>query len=207
MAVHEIHRTGCGIYCQQCNLHFPSRALLASHARETQHAPYRCQCGTTFSRLDVLRRHIQSFQPEISYPCLHCKKHRGPRAFRRLDHLTQHLRGYHNIESGDESDEISSQTSPPKRKTTFKCPHEICSYSGTLGSHPNQQLPDAVMSRTFQTRGEFTKHLREVHDESTFPCVEIGCSRIGGRGFFRKKDLLKHVKDNHSTVNFQPSMI
>lgn len=204
-ALHGYLQIGNRTYCQQCNLYFPTRAILKSHAREAQHSPYRCRCGTFFSRLDVLRRHIQTFQPEISYPCPHCKKHRGSRAFARLDHLTQHIRGYHHMESGDDSDEIQSPHSSRKRKTTFKCLYETCSYTTPMSSEPDQQMPTVVMSRTFQTRGEFTKHLREVHNESTFPCVEMGCSRVGRKGFFRKKDLLKHVKDHHSSAEFQPS--
>lgn len=71
--------------------------------------------------------------------------------------------------------------------------------SGGMGSLPNQQSPRMAMSRTFQTRGELTRHLREVHDESPFPCQERGCPRIGGKGFFREKDLLRHVEDHHTS--------
>ncbi|KAE9373043.1 hypothetical protein N431DRAFT_224736 [Stipitochalara longipes BDJ] len=94
----NIYQTGQGIYCQQCNLQFPTHEVLASHGREAQHAPYRCWCGTTFARRDILRRHIQTFQPEVVFPCPHCEKR--PRAFKRLDHLTQHFRGYHKMDSG-----------------------------------------------------------------------------------------------------------
>jgi hypothetical protein len=109
------------------------------------------------------------------------------------------------MESGDDSEETESQQAPRKRKAAFKCPHETCSYTTRMSLEPDQQPPPVVMSRIFQTRGEFTKHLREVHDESIFSCVEIGCSRVGGKGFFRKKDLLKHVKDHHSSAEFQLS--
>ncbi|PMD25462.1 hypothetical protein NA56DRAFT_699390 [Hyaloscypha hepaticicola] len=111
------------------------------------------------------------------------------------------------MESWNESDENQSQQSPRKRKTTLKCPHETCSYADDMSSRPDEQLPSVVMSRTFQTRGEFAKHLREVHDESIFPCLETCCSRVWGRGFIRKKDLLNHVKDHHSTAAFESSAI
>jgi hypothetical protein len=205
--VHGLDQVGQEIYCHQCNMQFSTNALLHRHGRETQHAPYRCRCGTTFSRLDVLRRHIHTFQPKVSYPCPHCKKHRGSRAFARLDHLTQHLRGYHNMESGTESDESQPQQPPRKRKTTFKCPHDTCSHSSGTSSGSDQSPSGVFSSRTFQTRGEFTKHLREVHNESIFPCPEIGCSRVGGKGFFREKDLLNHVKDHHSPAALEASAI
>jgi hypothetical protein len=38
-----------------------------------------------------------------------------------------------------------------------------------------------------------------VHDESLFPCLEIGCPRVGGKGYFRKRDLSNHAKDHHPT--------
>jgi hypothetical protein len=44
---------------------------------------------------------------------------------------------------------------------------------------------------------DLTKHLREVHDESLNPCDFPGCGRVGKKGFFRKRDLLKHQKDYH----------
>lgn len=107
------------------------------------------------------------------------------------------------MESESELDESPPQQSSRKRKTTLKCPHDTCSY--TSGDHLDQQLPGVSMRRIFQTRGEFTKHLREVHNESIFPCTEIGCSRVGERGFFREKDLLNHVKDHHSVATFEAS--
>jgi hypothetical protein len=196
--MHGISQTQSRIYCQECNFQFPNRSLLDKHAKETQHAPYRCKCGKGFSRLDVIGRHIQSSLATNSYPCPYCKKHRGSRAFVRRDHLTQHLRGYHNMESENHSEEDQFQPSPRKRNKTFKCPHGTCSYAP--GSSTKSGLaPPHRLIRTFPTQGGLMKHLREVHDESLFPCTETGCSRIGGKGFLRKTDLVEHAKDHHST--------
>ena len=57
-------------------------------------------CGSLFSRLDVLNRHLESFSSEDpKYPCTYCKLPRGPNGFRRLDHLKQHIRDYHHLEA------------------------------------------------------------------------------------------------------------
>ncbi|KAJ8060032.1 hypothetical protein OCU04_011643 [Sclerotinia nivalis] len=39
--------------------------------------------------------------------------------------------------------------------------------------------------------------MREEHNESTFPCNIAGCSRVGRRGYFREKDLIKHRRQEH----------
>lgn len=49
----------------------------------------------------------------------------------------------------------------------------------------------------FKSRGEFTKHMRKEHDETPFPCTKVGCKRVNGKGFFRKRDFMKHLKKEH----------
>jgi hypothetical protein len=44
---------------------------------------------------------------------------------------------------------------------------------------------------------DYTTHLRKAHDESPFPCPEPGCPRKNGKGYFRKRDLIKHQKKEH----------
>jgi hypothetical protein len=39
--------------------------------------------------------------------------------------------------------------------------------------------------------------MREEHDECAFPCDIAGCTRIGRRGYFREKDLIKHRNEQH----------
>jgi hypothetical protein len=66
-----------------------------------------CLCGGKFSRMDSLRRHIQTrptlrgsitstVQSGGRYYCIHCDRH--PDGFQRRDHLRQHLGGgYHKL--------------------------------------------------------------------------------------------------------------
>ena len=39
--------------------------------------------------------------------------------------------------------------------------------------------------------------MRQEHDETPFPCTETGCKRVNGKGFFRKRDLMKNMKKEH----------
>jgi len=157
--------------CNECSWQFPYKGALDSHARQTLHSPYVCYCGAPFSRLYDLDRHIQTFDRKTLYPCPHCSKFSGPNAFARRDHLTQHLRGFHNIESPGST----SPSSPPGkgRGRALSCPHEGCAYHHDA-SFSNFLIP----KKSFSAKKYFTKHLREVHDESLFPCqVKIIWSR------------------------------
>jgi hypothetical protein len=179
--------------CNECSLRFPHNSALNTHAKQTQHAPYACTCGVTFSRVDVMNRHLEKHNPKASYPCPHCSKYSGTKAFTRRDHLTQHLRGYHNIEVSSDSDNPQSSRS---QKTALSCPHGDCSYHHDAARSSSSLNPRMY----FRTKKDFTKHLREVHDESLYPCDAPGCGRVGGRGFFRERDLSKHRKDYHEDL-------
>jgi hypothetical protein len=182
--------------CDECGTPFEKKAALALHAKHTKHAAYICKCGKRCSRLDVLERHIRTFQPTTTHPCPYCNKFRGSKAFTRRDHLLQHWRGHHNIELISDSDKSNSAMGTrPRLRKSLSCPHEDCPYSFSQNSqaqHPFQEINPA-----FRTQSELTKHLREVHSESPFECTEPYCSRNGGRGFFRKGDLLRHQKEHH----------
>jgi hypothetical protein len=183
--------------CQQCNKQSRNKTALDTHARQTQHSPYACICGVTFSRFDVLARHLDKFDPKTFYPCPYCSRFTGSKAFPRQDHLTQHLQNYHNIDVFDTAQNPRPlSTATKSRKTIQTCPHEDCTYhlaiSAVTSQNPQQSL--------FQTQKEFTKHLRTVHNESPFPCTIAGCERIGGKGFFRGRDLLKHQTEHNMTT-------
>lgn len=176
--------------CDECDEVFNSQADLHRHAREQRHAAYACKCNQTFSRADVLERHLDQYLPgKPKYPCPHCKRHRGDNAFKRKQHLTQHLRGYHHI--GAEINSSWGYHSLPQ-----VCPHPECpEYRGPefqdLSSSERQN------QKPFRNQGEFTKHMREAHDESSFPCDIAHCPRVRGKGYFRENDFLKHRKNQH----------
>lgn len=53
----------------------------------------------------------------------------------------------------------------------------------------------------FVTQSQLTKHMRQEHDKSLYPCPEFGCKRIGGRGYTRKIDLRKHLQKEHEIMD------
>lgn len=176
--------------CHECKECFRSIAELYRHARAKQHSPYACKCGETFSRLDVLRRHLDRFRPETPrYPCLRCKRHRGDEGFTRKEHLRQHLRGYHHIE-------MEVHPSSLHRSNCQTCPDPNCpQYRGP--EFLRLRRGEQEKQKPFASQAEYTKHMRDVHDDSPFPCDVLDCLKVGGRGYFREKDLLKHRKDQH----------
>ncbi|KAF2147512.1 uncharacterized protein K452DRAFT_262052 [Aplosporella prunicola CBS 121167] len=171
--------------CHQCGQSFSNIASLGNHAASTGHAAFVCSengCELSFSRFDVLRRHQKShLSGTARFPCKYCKKHRGADSFKREEHLMQHLRNYHHT-GMDESSGIRRS-----------CPHKDCSES-----RPN--IPDNDTSdnkHAFQKFSDYISHMRKVHNESDFPCTEHGCDHVGPKGYFRKRDLLKHKAKEH----------
>lgn len=172
--------------CSECGAAFSTKHKLSEHAEKTGHAAFICEqpdCGSAFSRYDTYERHLKIHEDDVKrYACPHCKKHRGVNGFKRKDHLTQHLRNYHHI-GEDEA----------RGNALFggkSCPHKGCP----------EWRPESVYAElnAFQKVSEYTKHMKKVHDESPFPCPELGCDRIGGKGYFRRRDLFRHQKKEHS---------
>ncbi|PVH83877.1 hypothetical protein DL98DRAFT_104933 [Cadophora sp. DSE1049] len=181
--------------CVECGHSSSSKADLLRHAKELQHRPYACECGSSFSRLDVLNRHLEKFDPEDpKHPCKYCRRHRGPNGFRRLDHLMQHIRNYHHHEMDNEP---RKGTDTSRLVNNFPtCPHSDCpGFRDDTFKQQSRKIQHA--GKPFATQSAFTKHTRDTHNECIFPCDVAGCERVGRLGYFREKDLLKHRRAQH----------
>lgn len=77
----------------------------------------------------------------------------------------------------------------------------VCSHLGCpqYRDETYKQLPRKAQAenKPFHSQSAYTKHMREEHNECSFPCDVPGCSRIGRRGYFREKDLLNHRRLEH----------
>jgi len=179
--------------CIECEESFFSKAELLRHATEQQHQPYGCECGSLFSRLDVLNRHLETF--DLNDPKYHnyCKRHRGPDGFRRLDHLRQHIRNYHHLEA--------DKGSKPGSRLRLKYAFPVCSHPGCqfYRDETFKELPRGLQAqrKPFHSQSAYTKHMRDEHNECPFPCDVLGCHRVGRKGYFREKDLLSHRREHH----------
>ncbi|KAI1842763.1 hypothetical protein JX266_011084 [Neoarthrinium moseri] len=183
--------------CVECGEICPNRAQLQGHSIEMQHSPFRCACGVKFARLDVLHRHIDSYANAMpKFPCSFCKRHRERRGFRRRDHLVQHLRGYHKFDSKE-----INQAVPAARERTIEWVLPVCSHSG-CEHHRGESFyelsqQEQIQQRPFGKRSELTKHLKDDHGETPFPCDVPGCDKIGAKGYVREKDCMKHRVAKH----------
>ncbi|KAF2503001.1 hypothetical protein BU16DRAFT_26265 [Lophium mytilinum] len=180
--VREVHPE-VRLRCHECTEAFESAAALGRHAADTSHAAFSCDaddCLATFARFDIYERHKNLHEDNGSrFPCPHCRKHRGANGFKRKDHLTQHLRNYHNMEK-------KPSASPWYGRS---CPRKGC---------PDYRSPARWWDYAFDKVSDFTKHMKRVHDESPFPCTEPSCDRVGGKGYFRRRDLVKHQQKEHA---------
>ncbi|CAI0646806.1 unnamed protein product [Colletotrichum noveboracense] len=183
--------------CAECKEVSKSKAKLQQHANEAQHSPFACVCGRKFARLDVLNRHLDSLGNQMpKYPCSFCKKHRGKNGFKRRDHLVQHIRGYHKFEAEEKLGDIL-----PSRRGQYIVP-PVCSYSGCEfhrgDSFRDLSAEEQRLTKPFSTQAEYTKHMKEAHDFTPFPCNVAGCIKTGKKGYSREKDLINHRKKEHS---------
>jgi len=180
--------------CAQCGFIGRTQWCIEYHAQETNHAAFICpydDCDSKFSRTDVMKRHCLNHKPDAPrYPCPHCKKYQGKFGFKRKDHLTQHLRGYHHI--GDDN---------PSKDLGRSCTHPDCpSYRGPVqidGSRHWLPPRNDDQPHAFTKAADWAKHMRMEHNESAFSCPVPGCDRVGGKGWFRKRDMVKHVGKTH----------
>lgn len=76
------------------------------------------------------------------------------------------------------------------RRNVFTCPHSKCEFDRSMES-----LPSVPMS--FEKRPDYNKHLKDVHDETPFPCPVDGCERVRARGYTREGDLIRHLASKH----------
>ncbi|KAI1376846.1 hypothetical protein F4677DRAFT_445168 [Hypoxylon crocopeplum] len=92
----------------------PLSVELRKHGQSEGHSPYGCTCGTKFTRLDALNRHITTHYDAPQYPCGYCYARRGEKGFPRRDNLVQHLKGFHGIDTADKL----VRHEPESRRTT-----------------------------------------------------------------------------------------
>lgn len=173
--------------CMECQESFKNCAHLIRHGVNESHAPFMCKCGKSFTRRDVLDRHVKGYQRELQkYLCPHCKSCPGGKSFKRKDHLLQHIRGYHHI--GTEKYRLNCGF--------YLCPHSDCSQY----REPDfSDLPfeTRLENRPFGHLKEYTQHMRTVHDDTPYPCDVRGCLRVRGKGYIKRQDLIKHRKREH----------
>lgn len=186
--------------CPECGFAGTCLNDLRDHAAGTGHSPFTCfhqSCESQFSRPDSLERHIaQHLESQPRYECPHCYKHNGDRAFKRRDHLTQHLRGYHNIGVDGMKSKANS------------CPHASCDHyrAGVFATDGSPIFKDGYRAygyvvadedQAFKSAKAFQDHMRKSHNETPFQCPVSGCDRKGAKGWFRKREFIKHHQKEH----------
>ncbi|KAK3943556.1 CROL alpha [Diplogelasinospora grovesii] len=181
--------------CIECNKVYRNRGQLQDHANESQHSPFACKCGAKFARVDVLNRHLESLGTDIpKHPCPYCKSRRGKNGFRRRDHLIQHIRGYHKLDADEKLAELGTRRT--RKYEVLVCPHAECEFHRD-GAFLRLELAEKAQHKPFVNKSDYTKHMRDVHKETPFPCDVPGCDKTGAKGYFLEKALMRHRDEKH----------
>ncbi|KAF7898192.1 hypothetical protein EAF00_004638 [Botryotinia globosa] len=173
------HRT-TKLACHQCGDLFDNTTSLDNHAHNSGHAAYFCRypdCESTAGRISDLIRHQTCHNKDVPrHPCPHCSTYRGNNGFKRKDHLKQHIRNYHKIETNYTG---SIYGSP------FSCRHDNC------------HSFFAIRTQNLRSLDDLTQHMLAEHNSSAFICDKVSCDRVGLNGFDTKKLLQDHFKNDH----------
>lgn len=86
------------LMCAECGLEFENLQGLDRHTRSSLHKGWRCQeagCGKTYARRDTFLRHRIKHTDSV-HICSVCSRSRKHKAFKRKDHLKEHMRNCHS---------------------------------------------------------------------------------------------------------------
>jgi len=178
--------------CAECSLIVGTQTELEGHADRDGHKPWACPepgCDVKAARKDSLGRHMQKHSAKSpAFPCLHCSKYRGSTAFRRKDHLQQHLRSKH-----------PTKASASRAGMWSSCPHDTCNFYRGSEVRPERahwHIEDRSQY-SFKTAKDAQQHMRKDHSESPFPCLARDCELRGRKGYFSLKALESHQREEH----------
>ncbi|KAF7952022.1 uncharacterized protein EAE97_001519 [Botrytis byssoidea] len=176
----EIFHGPIKLACHQCGELSGCVTQLDDHAGGSGHSAYICRypdCESTAGRISDLIRHQACHKNDVPcHPCPHCSTYRGNDGFKRKDHLRQHIRNYHKIETNYTGNIYGSP---------FLCKHANCQDYGMPKSQNLRSLDD------------LTQHMLVEHNSSAFICDKMSCDRVGLNGFDTKKLLQDHIKKDH----------
>ncbi|KAK6863738.1 hypothetical protein PG995_000266 [Apiospora arundinis] len=174
----------------------------AKHHWVVSEDPFKCECGQECAKLDTLQRHIRRFQP--STRDFVCREPDCAKAFQRKDHLVQHLRHGHRYSDAE------VQARFPARKVIVNdkpiCHFTSCPYYRDAGFR-DQPLAWQEENKPFAKQADYTKHMRDVHEWSPYPCDVPSCDKKDKKGYFNQKALLKHRQEQHPEAGAEPLVV
>ncbi|KAI1495296.1 hypothetical protein F5X96DRAFT_3653 [Biscogniauxia mediterranea] len=185
-----------GYACIQCEESFPNKTQLEWHGYRHNYQPFACSCGMEFTRHSSLCRHIHAFNEDeqiLACPFRRCPRNKN--GFPRKDHLIQHLEGIHGCSEDAMRRRLPSYYFPVYDLMTT-CPVPHCELAGGEDFFNLEWTVQRQLS-AFRTFRGYRKHMKEIHEETPFPCTVPDCNKIGANGYLHEKNLMKHLADSH----------
>ncbi|OTB00816.1 hypothetical protein M426DRAFT_15046 [Hypoxylon sp. CI-4A] len=124
------------------------------------------------SRADSLKRHANIHSNEIpQYPCEYCERRQGKKGFHRPDHLIQHLKTYHKIDTEEKLPKLQRG--------------RAATAIATAASTVSSSIAGGSGGFALQARAPL------------FSCTIVGCSMGGANGFRQQDQLREHQAFAH----------
>lgn len=112
--------------CAECLACFESLRSLEDHVRNVSHKGWKCKdCGKSYGRRDTFLRH-RATHKDGTHKCTQCESVGKQKAFKRKDHLMEHIRKVH-----------------PRGSDAAKLMSFSCEQSNSYGSPKSTALSDA----------------------------------------------------------------
>lgn len=210
---------GSQYICGPCGSSFATSHELEQHAKTTLHKAYVCAeagCAKGYARRDTYARHLATHR-NIEHVCTHCVH--VHKAFKRKDHLTQHLLNSHSdrahlevaslpghATAEQQSHTLSGQTVSENagfvsglEGWTMERSVSSTTSAATSVFDDRESIPEdgtnpyvcSICSRSFRSSGMLEQHAK-AEKHRIYSCRKSGC----GKSYYRR-DLYTRHKSTH----------
>lgn len=179
--------------CPRCGKSYKNFQTLRNHIRyvhKTTGQQNQCTlCPAKFKHMSVLKQHFDEIHnKKVNYTCTVCKKD-----FSRKNQFNRHMLS-HGVDK-------SKHLKCPQCDKGFWFKYNLTRHMELVHKPTTENFHCSYCGKGFNLKAAMVSHVQQVHfNIFPFPCSVEGCKLV----FSRQKQLLDHMRQTHSDVNFEP---